>query len=219
MFGFNKNKQEALDSQKHVFTGTYDYSQALQDIRHNIGPAPRKFTRRDRLNAPDWMNHPAKDKLYILVAQNQRLFEQGRIVWGAMVQANVLIFELGPDNVPGNMIYSFDPRMDAMPQFLSDIAANLFNFKGESGAPSGVQNIANAMADEFERLMKVKLPPEIALDYEIFFTGDLFDRKHLKNGILASRILPMLAHPDMDATMIVPHWYWPDSLHRVLAAA
>ncbi|MFD3729629.1 hypothetical protein [Streptomyces sp. NPDC058671] len=87
---------------------------AIAQCRAALGEAPRRFSwfdkfRHLRIPRSDWVER--EDPLAeILKAQNVLLAE-GRLVWGALVQANSALFERCRDDLPAAVIYSPDtPR-------------------------------------------------------------------------------------------------------------
>lgn len=181
----------------------------LAYIRASLGKTPRKLHPRHKLHAPKWSLKG--DRLSDIYSQQDKLLREGEVVWGALVQANRQLFADGPENHPGNVIYSLDPASFSMPGVLMAAAHQLFSVKGDKDVSAEMQVFSQTLADELERLMKVKVPGELTHGLETFFTSVMFDRLHLPDGVLRGGLMPMLAHPKLDATMVVPYWHWPDA--------
>lgn len=210
MFGFGGPKTR--DSQKNTPANAYDFALALGDVRANLGPAPRAVEKQDKIAIPSWA---LSDNLQ-LIAKNQHLLSaRGSVGWGALVQANNQLFQPGPSNLPGNLLYSTDPQSFGDPGVLVRAASDLFNIKGKETDPE-LQLFSDTLADEMERLFRIRMPAQLTGSIESWFTTVLFERSHLPNGIVGGRLMPILAHPDTEAIIVVPHHYWPPSLTRVV---
>jgi hypothetical protein len=191
-----------------------DYAAILADMNRAFGKAPRWVHGRDKIRMPLWA-FTTGDLLARIYWKQSVLLKRGQIVWGALVQANKNMFVPGPNNHPGNMIYSRDPDSFGRPDILLDAADSLFSIKGQAAATPELQRFADTLADEMERLLRVYVPCELTSGLETVFTGLMFDRRHLPMGIIDRRILPMLVHPDLDETMVLPCRYWPRAFLQV----
>ena len=83
-----------------------------------------------RLTAPAWMPHA--DSLTGIYKDQLLLLIKGKIVYGAIVQANTLLFEDGRDDCPANVVFSKDACFDAdcAPQEFISIALDTYALKG-----------------------------------------------------------------------------------------
>src|SRR5262249_4791667 len=96
----------------------------------NFGPAPRTFSLSDRLNylrveKPLWLLFRRSDNLQVLFQNATTLFIEGTVVWGHVIQANELLFQDGPDDCPGEVVYSLQDQRLVSPQNLEEIAQRL----------------------------------------------------------------------------------------------
>ena len=54
-----------------------------------------------RVPKPLWLRLSPSDNLTTLFRRMKRLFREGVVVWGHLIQANALLYEDGSDNCPG----------------------------------------------------------------------------------------------------------------------
>ena len=155
-----------------------------------------------------------RDKLRSVVLDQDMLRDQGRVVWGALVQANSVLFD--PDNrqtLPANVIYSPDLWFDNNVPALRGLARGLFDLKGKNPADKELRSFARAITNELLRTMRLPLPRSLTDNREVYFTTCLVQPSHLPSGHLATGFFPLLICPDKtDAVMILPAEYWPEEL-------
>lgn len=206
------------DSQSQTSMDDYDFGVALEDIERNFGNRNKIPNKLDIMKPPLWLRLNSMDGLHIIYEYQWKLFREGELVWCALVQANKHLFAPS-DNVdsPGNTVYSFDDDLKRDPSPMLEVASRLFSFKGEDGLTHPmVQKIADVLAHERDRAMHMPIPDLLTRNRNILFTGNMFCRKHLPDGYISTRLMPMLAIRGRKPTIIVPKWYWPESLRPVL---
>ncbi len=192
-------------------TPPLDYAALLDEMRTAFGKKPRPIRPRDILRMPLWAF--PEDPLAQIFWKQLTLLSRGEIVWGALVQVNELMFNFGRSNHPGNLIYCRDPDSFARPDILIDTAGTLYDTKGETVSEE-LRIFSESLANEMERLMRVRVPSELSQGLECVFTGVMFDRRHLPLGIVERRLYPLLVHPSLRETMILPVRYWPKAFLR-----
>jgi hypothetical protein len=143
------------------------------------------------------------------------LLRDGDVVWGALVQANRLLFKAGRHDHPARVIHSADPSLDDGLDRLRTIASRLFQLKGTLPDDPGQRHFAEMITDETECGMGWTVPKGITGGPEVRSTGLMVFRRHLPGGVLRSGWFPLLTHPSTSAVMIVPWRYWPDDLVEI----
>lgn len=195
----------------------------LDKCRERFGRAPRELDADEqaycRLQPSFFMRlvfFLTFDKLRLVTRDQERLRDHGWVVWGALVQANEVLFN--PSNrqtLPANVIYSTDAFYDDEPDLLQDLASGLFELKGTDPDDEELERFANAVTDELARNMKLRLPASICEGRKVYFTTCLIHPPHLPGGYLAQGVFPLLICPEQtDAVMILPSRYWPRDLRE-----
>ncbi|MCC6698235.1 MAG: hypothetical protein IT365_21610 [Candidatus Hydrogenedentes bacterium] len=183
----------------------------IETIRAQFGKVPRSFgflaRRYVRIKPPNWMD--SDDDLMEIYRQQDLLIREGEIVWAAVVQANELLFDKGPEDHPAMVVYCPDRSVDSRPEWLGELASYLFDLKNTTPQDAGERQLADMITDELERGLGWTVPASITGGMVVRSTSVMVIRRHLPGGVLAETFLPLLIHPDTVATMIVPYKYWP----------
>jgi hypothetical protein len=202
------------------------FGELIDECRENFGPPPRDLTPREardfKLQASlsmRWYFFRTGDKLKLILDDQALLRDQGRVVWGALVQANNVLFD--PDNrmtLPANAIYSTERYFDDRVDELRRLGRELFDLKGTRPRDPELTRFANIVTSETRRVMKKQIPPEYCDDRKVYFTTLLIQPSHLPDGYLAEGFFPLVICPgETPATMILPAHYWPKGLRRIWA--
>ena len=180
----------------------------------------RKHNRNNFSVCPDWLEpeydhlgnfKEEPDGLFALFDPlfQSRIFREGKVAIGALVQANVQLFEKGDINCPANYIYSTDPFYIENPEALAYLAHALFDTKGGRGYHPSIQRLADLLADELESIFCYKLPRDLTEGRDVYFTSVVVDRNHLPHGKIIDQLIPMLILPEEEPdAVILPYWYW-----------
>lgn len=145
------------------------------------------------------------DKFY---EDQQTIYRNGYIVWGAIVQANNTLFRPGSHDCPADFLYSLDPRIDAHPEVLQESAHGLFDIKGLETDPD-LQAFSDKLADEYVADWKLPVPPRITRGVQCYYATNMIFRRHLPAGVLAGPVMPMLVYPEeTEVVFILPARYW-----------
>lgn len=182
----------------------------------------RMMKREDYLKCPRWMEpeydefggyEETPDGLYALFDPftQQAFYKEGRVAIGAMVQANELLFERGKDNCPAAYLYSCDSFYMEHPEELRNLTWAIGKTKGEQGYMPSIQQIADILADEMERVFGYKLPRDVTEGRDVRLTTVFVERNHLPKKRLVNRMAPLLVLEDRQPdAIILPKWYWKD---------
>jgi hypothetical protein len=157
-------------------------------------------------SAPPWMKET--DALNEVLKQQSLLLTEGRIVWGALIQANTQLFSAGHVDCPALLVYSNDTYFDARVQELRLIGQKIFGLKDTNPSDQALKNVAQLVSDEMNRSMGFKLPPVFS-NKDIRAATFMVFRRHIPNGVLSAGTFPLLIHPSTEAVMIVPFEFWP----------
>lgn len=158
---------------------------------------------------PPWVK--ATDGLNEFFDRQELLLTEGHIVWGALVQANQLLFKPGVADCPGLLVHSPDPYFDARPEELRTIGRTFFSFKNTDPSDPELKEVARLVTDEVDRSMGFELPRVFSSKPLRSATFMVF-RKHVPNGVLSAGLFPILTHPSTAAVMMVPFEFWPIEL-------
>ncbi len=187
----------------------------LDVCRENFGRPPRQFRFFERMDLTIRRCHISLlwDPLKVHYKQQKIVQTEGQIVWGHLVQANSSLFDKGPNDCPADVIYSFDPFFDDRLDALAEIAEAVSELKGTEPNEPGQLEVARHLTDEYTRIFKHPVPPEMTGGREVFLTSLMVIRKHLPGYYLQNGYFPLVACPDMTpALLILPARYWPKAL-------
>ena len=166
-----------------------------------------------RINRPTWCDK--SDKLFGLFENTWNIINSGNIVWGHIVQANVLLFEKGSDDCPASVIFSPDPELSPSFEQLSAAAHSMFKLKNTTPDDERLRKIADKLTDEMERTFGVNVPSEFCSDYQLYEASTFISRKHLPNRILSKSMFPLLVSSRKPFWCIpLPSRYWPQVLNE-----
>lgn len=200
----------------------------LDQIRAKIGPPPRKtgwFKPSPwDIPEPDWMKTaPLEDEpMKEIVSGLKSLWKHGVIVWGHLVRANTGLYTSGEDDCPGTVIFSPTASdgdayktLPGLAEKLHQLRASIFPVEEWSVRESEWrEDLQNDMS--YHR--GFKLPETWQLGSQDYKGSNvLFHRRHLPDGFIQSRFLPMLVHPITSIAQVVPAEVWPAELKENLA--
>ena len=221
MFFKNLSAPESVarDSQSHIdlndTTQTYDFELALEDAEVAFAPFRSKPNKIDFIRRPAWLDKG--DPLSDMLSRQHNLLRDGKIIFGALTIANTLLFEPGRDNCPGKMIYSFDKRYLVKPRALADLASGLFDQRGRKDLnEKTLQALADLLADDYGRTLYAPLPTLYCEGANVALSSILFERRHLRDGVLAEGVFPVLASPWAKGIMVLPARFWPASFSAAM---
>ena len=192
-------------------------SDLLAKAQANFGQAPRTISNADlqgylNVPSPQWLLQQPDDKMHVFFDHLSSVFNDGKIVWGHVIQANSSLFEAGPNDAPGELVYSLQDRDDCH-KILPLVARNLFSLKGTSPANPELAPIANYLTDQYIRVYGLPVPPCINPRLDCNISTAMFIRKHLPNNKLCRNLLPIVVREDTPMVAVpLPVRYWPDEL-------
>jgi hypothetical protein len=169
-----------------------------------------------RPEVPIWASSDSTEPLNQLFAQTDRLLLRGRVVWGALVQANHLLFE--PEfrlGAPGEVIY--DPQGRSEPEALEAVARLLMRCKRDDAAGGddpALQRYGEHLRNERTRLFGFGLAGRL-LPYPLLASTTYFDQCQLPDGMLSRSHFPLLVDDDAPGLVLpLPAALWPEALRE-----
>ena len=190
----------------------------IQQCKSNFGLAPREFSWWDRLTyfcipLPMWLIMRPHDKLMRHFWNLGKLWREGTVVWGCMVQANTLMFEDNDFSCPGEIVYSLVDSHKATPDYLRQLAAQLFSLKGTRPSEEGKAKIAAHLTNEWTRVYGLEVPPNLSPSVRCHLSITYLARKHLPDKRLCSNVLPIIVSPLPPYYITpLPERFWPHEL-------
>lgn len=189
-----------------------DVSRALADCREALGTRTTSswhaIAREVELERPHWLR--SDDGLARVFDHQERLFVRGRVVLGALVQANQLLFQHGDVGAPLEVVYSEDPWFEENPDELHRIAARAFELKAETPEDPELAPLAAHLADEHGRAHRMRVPDVLTGGRVVHLGTTYASRRTLPNGWIQHALLPVLVAPDSTpACMLLPAKLWP----------
>jgi hypothetical protein len=192
-------------------------TQWIEAARQSFGAPPRTFSpevRKRLLPAPPfWMRLSPGERLWTVFREREQLVTRGKVVWGALVQANELLFRPGPNDCPANAIFSPDNDYDGEPLELGRLGHELFALKGTRPDDPVLRKVAADITNEMQRSFNFRIPDAMTGGREVYFTTIMVHRRHLPGRVLTQGFFPMVVDPGQtEATMILPSDYWPPQM-------
>lgn len=193
-------------------------SDLIHECIDNFGDAPRKLSFWNRLTylylpKPDWLERDPADLLNTIFKNARKVFSEGVVVWGHIIQVNALMFEEGIHNCPGEVVYSLEDSLGTDPNTLERIAHKLFSLKGTEPEDPELEGIARYLTDEMIRVFGLAVPHCISPDIRCQISTVFFVRKHLPMRRVCASLLPLIVLPRHPFVAIpLPERYWPEEL-------
>ncbi len=191
---------------------------ALRECIRSFGEPPRVHSVWDRLTylrapKPLWLRLFRGDRLTIHFRHLDRLFAEGRVVWGHFIQANRLMFEEGRANCPGEVVYPMADSKGADPAYLKFLAGELFRLKHTQPTDPELKPIAEYLTDERIRVFGLPVPGSISPSAQCQISTTFLVRKHLPRRRLCTTLVPLVvSRREPFIVSVLPERYWPREL-------
>lgn len=155
-------------------------------------------------------------RTYRIFHKKNTLLKEGMIVWGYIIQANLLLFKPGKNHSTAAIVYSLDPAFNDNLGELHRIATELYELKNkiiEHPELLDLKEIAKAITNEKDTLINVQIPNSVALDKVVYYTTIPVYRRDLPLNYLKSCWVPILVAPKQTSiSRILPTRYWSSSM-------
>lgn len=186
------------------------------NISSQLDQLPASLRHYLQVVAPDWL---PRDSLYKQILAMPMLYRHARVVWGALVQANSLMFQPREENCPADIVY--DPTGNTQPGALLEMAHALYQLKNTTPVQADQLACARHLTGELGRLFAHPYPPSLypqgAATAPLQLSSVWLWRPHLPNGMLSLPYFPILISDDpafAGQVMVLPALFWPESLTR-----
>lgn len=166
------------------------------------------------MDEPEWVRG---DKLAYLFDSTGDLLRDGHVVWGALIQANNMLFLPGATRggAPGEVLY--DPQGRAPPDDLVAVAKTVYSLKGKRMEDPALAYFSDYLADEMIRVFGIDVPASV-IPHPLKASTTYFDRRHLPDGRLSQPVLPVVISDSRPgAVMVLPLPLWPRHLREAWA--
>lgn len=186
-------------------------ARAIEETRKSFDARGRRAWEQHRIRRPLWCR--PDDPLHAVYAPGgqQRLFREGAVVWGVLVQANNLLFERGSESHPAMLLYGLDRSLDDALPDLEAIAHELFALKGTTPRERDAAEFARLVSDEASRKLSIPAPASLTRGHTLSTTTTMIHREALPHGCIAGRALPLLVLEGPGGmSLVVPREHWSD---------
>lgn len=201
-----------------IFTECHVMLDVLQQCKNNFGEPPRLLSFWQsltyfRVSKPGWLKSDPEDGLNTHYRNLNKLYSNGIVTWGHIVQANSMIFEEGDFNCPAEVVYSLEDADQVEPEYLRQVAISLYQLKGTTPDDPDLQPFADHLANEQIRVYGLPVPTSISPTIRCRISVTMLVRKHLPQKRLCTTLIPIIAsrrEPYIVTTL--PERYWPPEL-------
>jgi len=170
------------------------------------------------IERPDWAVE-GRDALARFFDQAPTLLTQGRVVWGALIQANNALNQSGTvGGAPGEVVY--DPQGRLIGEDLEPVARLLLSLKGAEQPGGELQALSTYLADETTRAFGTDVPMSV-VPYPLKVSTTWFERTHLPGGKIGLPWFPLLIDDETcpGVVMVLPSRFWPSELRATWRGA
>lgn len=153
---------------------------------------------------PTWLFN---DILYTQIKAMPVLYQHGRVVWAALIQANQVMFVEGKDNSPGEVVY--DPLGQTSIEQLQASASRLYQLKHTQPTQPDQLAYANHITNEATRIKYGRYPKSLS-PQPLRISSIFFERLHFPDGVINLKYFPILVSDQCPGdVMILPGLFWP----------
>ena len=187
----------------------------LAQCRKSFGPGPRKFSLSQRMTylripRPQWLLDRSDDHLAELFNNLDRLYSEGVVVWGCVIDAHGPMFDKGKDDCTGELVYSIDQPDHEDLDELQDVARRVFRLKQTKPRDPEIASIARHMTSASSRVFGAVLPAELSPKLTCRVSSTYFVRKHLPKRRLCGDLMPIIVSPTAPHLALpLPAKFWP----------
>lgn len=182
-----------------------DFSQRYQELE--IPSGYRRW-----IESPVPADAPSSEPLTRLRADALKLLRSGRVVWGAIVQANSALFEpTFYGTAPGELVYDPKGRVDRID--LYQIARRLHQLRDEQPQDPDLAAYSAHLQAETTRMFGWRTPSTL-YPYELLASTTFFQAEvNFPGYVIASPLIPILVSDECPGSIIPAPWQlWPKEI-------
>lgn len=170
----------------------------------------KKYPSYFSIDMPGWAG---EDPLEGFFNNYLELLEKGKVVWGRIIQANKRLFDEGEADHPGELVYSLNDTFQEAEK-LNEISVRIGSLKGTEQEDKELNHIAHYLTNEKIRVFGLDVPETISPDCNYKISTTQFFRKHLPNGVLCNRNVPIIIFPKNGFiySAVLPSHFWPQEM-------
>ncbi len=191
------------------------HDEMLEEVRRRVGSAPRRFSMlrwfHGKQQVPAWAK-AKQDDLWRIYAEQDRILRDGIACWAVFVQANSMLYDVGADDCPAQVIVA--PDGDVALAELRSMVGKLFDLKGTPAADPQERRFGAMLADEMGRTYGFPVPRTLAGGRRVVSSTVMVYRRNLPGRRLVDGYAPALVHPKSHVVLLLPQRYWPGELVR-----
>jgi hypothetical protein len=193
-----------------IFRETMDATHNIKIIQTYLNQDSRfkKWWKFKKPLRPQWMK--TDDGLYPAHQNLLTILNEGYLTWGAIVQANNMLWRAGESDCPCDIIYTDIPCFSDITA-LGNLSSFLYSLKETVPEREDLQDYIAVVTNERIRTRHYSLPKDL-IGVQTFASGMMVYRQHLPNRYLQNRFVPIMVHPSLKAVMIIPSLYWTQEL-------
>lgn len=198
MTSLEQKLEEDLEDLNNINLNQLDIAQLTRELSQDLRPYLQ-------VSPTPWLYN---DPLYSQIEAIPELYNSGKVVWAALVQANRLIFEPEWVSCAGEIIY--DPSGKVSVFILRKAAQQLSALKNSSNLASDQQDYARHLENEKTRVFNYPFPQSLG-SFPLKMSSIWFWYRHLPGGLLATNIFPIVISEKCPGkAMVLPSYFWPD---------
>lgn len=149
----------------------------------------------------------------VIAPYHDRVYFEGRVAWGALVQANPGLYAPGDWDSTGAVVYSYDRHFDANPQLLERIAASLGALKNAMPKDALLVAFAAEVRNDAPREIDRMAPPALTARRQVRYETIYIQRHRLPTGYLAGQFFPIVISTSQPTQpMLLPLEDWTPEL-------
>jgi Fe-S cluster assembly iron-binding protein IscA len=186
-----------------------DPAQVLEGMRMLLERVRRETQTFYQQAAIPPMNSYRNDQLQRVWDSQRELLTEGRLYWGAIIQANGALMMPGDFHPPGEVVCSPDSVYEAQPHLLEEVASRIYKLKCTQPNDPELRVVADHITDEMHRAFCERIPTQLTEGRVVVRYTVVFYRQHLPFRMLGpSRLLPLLVHGRHTTAMVLPAPLW-----------
>ena len=143
---------------------------------------------------------------------HDRLFQDGQVIWAVLVMANPALYHPGTLDLPGAIVYSFDPLFEESDP-LKKVAMRVANLKDTVPRDLALLVFAAEVSNEAARETNVLVPESLTGGREVRYESLFIQRHRLPTDRLVDAVIPVISNPSRATqVMLLPLEFWSQQL-------